>query len=266
MEKKYCIYMHKNKINGKVYIGQTCQAPNDRWKNGKGYKTQEKFYEDIQNFGWDNFEHYILLENLFSGEADEYEEVLIEFYDSTNSDKGYNTYKKNYSGYHFADLWNDQISREKIISTLKKQRNTEEYRIEQSKRMINIWRREEYRQKQKQSWTEERRCQASERTKNNWQNFEYRDKISKAQSDYRKKDWQNPEYRKKICKQVRCLETNQIFDSVKTAAEFAGVCSNTLSQSLRSKTYRAGSHPETKIPLHWEYYVGVGKEVSCREG
>jgi len=36
----YCfIYMHKNKINNKVYIGYTTQKkPNDRWANGCGYK------------------------------------------------------------------------------------------------------------------------------------------------------------------------------------------------------------------------------------
>ena len=29
--KQYTIYMHKNKINGKVYIGQTCQTLANRW-------------------------------------------------------------------------------------------------------------------------------------------------------------------------------------------------------------------------------------------
>ena len=30
MESTYCVYMHKNKINGKMYIGQTCQTLKQR--------------------------------------------------------------------------------------------------------------------------------------------------------------------------------------------------------------------------------------------
>lgn len=48
---KFTIYMHKNKINKKVYIGQTIQEPKDRWKNGAGYKTCTKFYNAIKKYG-----------------------------------------------------------------------------------------------------------------------------------------------------------------------------------------------------------------------
>ena len=46
-EKKWTIYLHKNKVNGKVYIGQTCQDVLKRWDNGKGYITSSKFYNAI---------------------------------------------------------------------------------------------------------------------------------------------------------------------------------------------------------------------------
>ena len=55
------IYIHRNKINGKCYVGQTTMAPIKRWgENGCGYNTQQKFYRAILKHGWDNFEHLIL--------------------------------------------------------------------------------------------------------------------------------------------------------------------------------------------------------------
>ena len=36
----YTVYQHKNKINGKVYIGITSQIPTQRWgANGKNYRS-----------------------------------------------------------------------------------------------------------------------------------------------------------------------------------------------------------------------------------
>ena len=58
------IYLHKNKINNKVYIGQTkCVNPNNRWRNGTHYENT-LFGKAIQKYGWDNFEHIILENNI----------------------------------------------------------------------------------------------------------------------------------------------------------------------------------------------------------
>ena len=89
-DKKYIIYKHVNKTNGKVYIGQTCMTPNSRWRNGKGYIYNSYFYNAIKKYGWDNFEHIIVAENLTQDEANIMEEELIKLYQSTNRDKGYN--------------------------------------------------------------------------------------------------------------------------------------------------------------------------------
>lgn len=77
---KYFVYKHKNKINGKCYIGITCaKNPNNRWSNGLGYKSQV-FYRAIQKYGWNNFEHIILYENLSKKQAIEQEIKLIREY------------------------------------------------------------------------------------------------------------------------------------------------------------------------------------------
>lgn len=90
MEEKYCVYKHTNKINGKVYIGQTKQAPKKRWKHGEGYKKNPLFYRAIQKYGWENFEHEILLENLTVDEANTCEILYITFYQSNEPEFGYN--------------------------------------------------------------------------------------------------------------------------------------------------------------------------------
>lgn len=87
---KYCLYKHTNLINGKVYIGITKQKPNRRWHNGLGYKHNKYFYRAIQKYGWGNFKHDILYENLSFEQANQKEMQLIVEYDSTNCDNGYN--------------------------------------------------------------------------------------------------------------------------------------------------------------------------------
>lgn len=95
MDKKrsYCVYMHKNKMSGKVYIGITGGNPEYRWANGKGYEKNDHFTYSINKYGWDNFEHIILFDGLTKKEAENKEIELISYYDSTNQDNGYNIQK-----------------------------------------------------------------------------------------------------------------------------------------------------------------------------
>lgn len=91
MASKYVIYLHRNKINNMVYIGQTNQnPPSRRWNNGNGYRHNQKFFFAIQKYGWDNFEHIILKDNLTLDEANYYEQFYISQYQSDIREKGYN--------------------------------------------------------------------------------------------------------------------------------------------------------------------------------
>ena len=85
--------MHKNKINNKVYVGITCQKTNYRWGAGSGYRQQPKFYNAIKKYGWDNFEHIILFENLSFEEAKQKEIEIISKYNAFTKKYGYNSTK-----------------------------------------------------------------------------------------------------------------------------------------------------------------------------
>ena len=88
-ESTYCVYCHTNKINGKKYIGITCQTVSERWgRHGEKYKTQ-KFGSAIQKYGWENFTHEVLFTGLSEKEAKEIEVELISKY-KTYGKNGYN--------------------------------------------------------------------------------------------------------------------------------------------------------------------------------
>lgn len=84
--------MHINKINNKKYIGITGRK-NPKWRwGGKGQKYNDTpyFWNAIQKYGWENFEHKILLTGLTEEEAKQKEKELIKKYKTTNRKLGYN--------------------------------------------------------------------------------------------------------------------------------------------------------------------------------
>ena len=98
-DKKYIVYLHtllKENNNNMYYVGITSQKPELRWKkNGNGYKNNKHFYRAIQKYGWENFKHEILAENLSSEDAQILEKSYILLYNSADPLHGYN---KTYGG------------------------------------------------------------------------------------------------------------------------------------------------------------------------
>lgn len=85
----FCVYVHIAP-NGKKYYGITSRPPCKRWSRGNGYRGNRHFYNAIQKYGWDNFKHEIIEENLTLEEATELEKEMIQKYNTSCPKYGYN--------------------------------------------------------------------------------------------------------------------------------------------------------------------------------
>lgn len=81
------IYKYTNKINGKVYIGQTVNEEQRMCAHKYGYE-KCYFHSAIKKYGWENFD-YEVIERLDESLLDEREIYWINFYQSFG-EKGYN--------------------------------------------------------------------------------------------------------------------------------------------------------------------------------
>lgn len=227
----WTIYAHKNKINNKIYIGQTCKNPPERrWQNGNGYSNQI-FYRAIQKYGWENFEHIIIEPCHSQEEANQKEQYWINYYHSNNPNFGYNQTK----GGNNAPISEETKQRIKDFWTTEK-------RKEQSERMTQIWLNDNDRKK-KQSELMIKLNKQIDRTKEN--NPMYGKKRSGINAGYRKP--------------VICLETGEEFATITDAAKWAGSVSlkSHISAVCKGKRKTSGKHPVTKEPLHWKYKKGI---------
>lgn len=83
------IYKVTNKINGKVYIGQSVDIGR-RWRQHMTAEDDNYFHKAIQKYGVENF-RWEVIEKCKKKDLDEREIYWIEYYDSFN--KGYNCTK-----------------------------------------------------------------------------------------------------------------------------------------------------------------------------
>lgn len=111
MNNNFSVYRHIAP-NGKMYVGVTSREPDLRWGlNGSGYKKQSLFYNAIKKYGWDNFQHEILLTNLTETQASLAEQLFIYYWDLTNRDKGYNLMTGGITGAKHTQSTKDKISK-----------------------------------------------------------------------------------------------------------------------------------------------------------
>jgi group I intron endonuclease len=114
------IYSIKNKINGKIYVGQSWNIKK-RWSAHKGNKDKIQFkrehiYLAMNKYGIDNFEFSVLIEmdeNVTQADLDFQEGLFIDFYKSSNREFGYNKRDAGSRGKHSVE------SREKMSRTRK---------------------------------------------------------------------------------------------------------------------------------------------------
>ena len=254
-EDNYILYMHRNKINGKVYIGQTKKKPEYRWNHGEGYKTCSYFYSAIQKYGWDNFEHIILKEHLTLEEANKNEILFIQLYDSTNPDKGYNILL----GGSNAPRTEKQKEQQSIF--MKDRWKNNDYRQYYSNMMIAKWKDKNYRKKIISSISGEKShfFGSDKKGINNpmygkHHSEESKKKISeKAKQRYKDNPNLSRGGNNPMAKAVRCLPTGEEFETAKAAAEWMQVSPSTMNRWLHQQTKTTGFHPVTKEPLKWIY-------------
>lgn len=156
-EKLWCVYMHINKMNGKVYIGVAKGKPEKRWgKNGYGYtRTQPVFARAIEKYKWDGFEHKVVATDLTQREALDMEVALIAEYKSNctrykNPSYGYNMTDggEGSSGFKHTEESKQKLREirsntsdetRKRMSESAKERCTEEWRRIQSDRQRGVF-------------------------------------------------------------------------------------------------------------------------------
>lgn len=85
----FFVYIHTCP-NGKKYVGVTTQNnPEDRWREGEGYRNNKHFTSAIKKYGWDNIEHeYFKVSN--ANLMFYWEKILIYYHNTLDRDFGYN--------------------------------------------------------------------------------------------------------------------------------------------------------------------------------
>lgn len=240
------IYKIRNKINNKLYFGQTCQKGgfDRRYKhNILGYTHNEHLKRSMEKYGLDNFEIDKEFDVAYSKEElDSLERMYILLYDTTNSKFGYNKetgglsngksneetklkigksskekWKNEEYRNHMTNVmkekWSDEDWKSEMMSKMHTEENRKKQAILCSERFKGVPKSEEMKIKNsistKKSWTDERKAKASEITKKMWENEEFRE----LKSNSTKSQWKDECTRNKM---IEGMKKEYVIVDIKT--------------------------------------------------
>ncbi len=180
------VYLARNTVNGKGYVGQTTHTLAYRRKCHKADAQRGSdlvFSRALRKYGMDAFEWSVLMMEENKGDLNESEQVCIKLLKTHVSEHGYNLAKggNSCSGYHHT-----KETRRKMGEGNKGKVITKEAREQTSKTLKALWQDPEYRMRMKKrkrgKLTEEGRANIRKKAKERWLDPEYRAKIVKAQA------------------------------------------------------------------------------------
>lgn len=216
----FVLYKHTSPT-GKVYIGITCQNPTARWRGGLGYRHNGHFFNAIMRYGWENFKHEILYEGMTRAEACQKEKELIAEYRSTDERYGYNL----------------TIGGDGCPGAVK----TEEFRQGQSEKTRLLWCDPEYREHMVEVHKGKKQSQETIDKRRN--SYLIGHPVSEKTKQKARERATGNKFRARA---VLCVEKNMEFDTIKEAADWAGITPPTINRHLHGKKKSAGGY-------HWRY-------------
>ena len=231
--KKYSVYIHTNKNNGKNYVGITSMKPERRWgRDGQGYfkkkngkYCQPAFANAIIKYGWDSFSHEIIATDLSFEEASELEIQKISELKSDNPKHGYNIEK----GGRYSKAAESTVK--KMVEGHKGYKHSEE-----TKRKI------------------------SESNMGKVYSDSSKEKLSASHSKIKQEPdtsiQPNYIYNEVQCK---CVETGTCYHSIEQAAKSVGSYNSNILKCLNGERKRAGGYHWARITKeeYNEYYTNL---------
>lgn len=226
----YSVYCHTNKENGKKYFGITKMIPKRRWANGEGYKTSKHFYAAIQKYGWDSFEHDVLIDGITKEAACEMEQELIRKHKTNNEKYGYNLSSGGESG--AAGV----VPSAETIEKRRKKIAGRKHSAETKRKMSEAAR--------GRTFSDETRKKMSDAAKNRVITQEQRDKMRAANLGRKMSENAKQKIRETKPKaKVYCFETDTVYNSIHEAANLlnlyaTNICAVCKGRHKHTKGYR----------------------------